>query len=268
MKYILLTKDRPKFECKVCGYIWIPNKKGIISKPKSCANRQCRSRLWEFGLNNWKKYNQKSIKCYYSKTGCIIAISHTRGKNKIYHKISRDGKQWLLHRWVFYIYNGYEPSVVMHTCDNTDCINPLHLIGGTREENEKDKLMKGRQAKGEKNGTTKLTEKQIIKIIKLLNKRQSCVSISKKFKVCSSDISHIKNKKIWKYLTKNLYITKDIYRAKGENKSNSKLKEKDVIQIKKLLFQDVSPTEIAKLFNVSNQLIQHIKKGRAWKYLK
>jgi len=144
----------------------------------------------------------------------------------------------------------------------------LHLIGGTREENEKDKLIKGRQAKGEKNGTAKLTEKQIIKIIELLNKKQSCVSISKKFKVCSSDISHIKNKKIWKYLTKNLDITKNIYRAKGENKSNSKLKEKDVIQIKKLLSQNISSIKIAKWFNVSIGLIQHIKKGRAWKYLK
>ena len=64
------------------------------------------------------------------------------------------------------------------------------------------------------------------------------------------------------------YITKNIYRVKGENKSNSKLKERDVIQIKKLLSQNVSSTEIAKWYNVSNGLIQHIKKGRAWKYLK
>lgn len=36
------------------------------------------------------------------------------------------------------------PSVVMHTCDNTLCVNPAHLIGGTQHDNVRDKLAKRR----------------------------------------------------------------------------------------------------------------------------
>jgi len=186
-----------KYECKICGYAWTPNKKGVASKPKTCANRPCRSRLWERGFYNWKKYEQEPIKCYYSESGCLIVTSHTRGKTNSYHKIGREGKQWLLHRWVFHIYNGYEPSVVMHTCDNTDCINSSHLIAGTKEENEKDKLMKGRTAKGEKNPQCKLKEKEVIQIRKL---NQSYVSIAKQYNVSPTAIRLIKIRKNWRHI--------------------------------------------------------------------
>lgn len=200
MKYECLSLTIQPYECKICGYTWIPNKKGVASKPKTCANRPCRSRLWERGLYNWKKYEQEPIKCYYSESGCLIVTSHTRGKKKIYHHIAREGKQWLLHRWVFYIYNGYEPSVVMHTCDNTDCINPLHLIAGTREENEKDKLMKGRTLRGEKNPRSKLKTKDIFKIKNLLYENKSNIYISKLYNVSPSAIHLIKIKKNWRYV--------------------------------------------------------------------
>ena len=37
--------------------------------------------------------------------------------------------------------------VVRHTCDNTRCINPEHLIGGSRGDNNRDRAMRGRSAK-------------------------------------------------------------------------------------------------------------------------
>jgi hypothetical protein len=42
--------------------------------------------------------------------------------------------------------------VICHTCDNAACINPMHLFIGTHADNVRDKVNKGRQAKGEKNG--------------------------------------------------------------------------------------------------------------------
>lgn len=37
--------------------------------------------------------------------------------------------------------------VVRHTCDNTRCINPDHLIPGTRADNNRDRAERGRSAK-------------------------------------------------------------------------------------------------------------------------
>lgn len=42
---------------------------------------------------------------------------------------------------------GLGDMVVRHTCDNTRCINPDHLVGGTRGDNNRDRAERGRSAK-------------------------------------------------------------------------------------------------------------------------
>lgn len=54
---------------------------------------------------------------------------------------------------------------------------------------------------------------------------------------------------------------------KGEEVGNSKLKEKDIVKIKKLLLtKKYSHREIAKLFNVCKATITHINCKRNWKW--
>jgi hypothetical protein len=50
------------------------------------------------------------------------------------------------HRLVWEAYNA-EPlgdRIVMHTCDNPGCCNPMHLVAGTQTDNMQDCLSKGR----------------------------------------------------------------------------------------------------------------------------
>ena len=54
-----------------------------------------------------------------------------------------------------------DKKVVMHICDNPKCCNPKHLLIGTHADNQTDKFKKQRQAKGEKNGQSLLTEEQV-----------------------------------------------------------------------------------------------------------
>lgn len=43
--------------------------------------------------------------------------------------------------------DGIAGVVVRHTCDNPRCINPDHLIGGTKADNNRDRVVRGRSAK-------------------------------------------------------------------------------------------------------------------------
>jgi hypothetical protein len=72
--------------------------------------------------------------------------------------------QAMAHRVAYELTTGknIDGYVAMHTCDNPSCCNPKHLVLGTHADNQADKYKKNRQAKGEKNGQSLLTEKQVI----------------------------------------------------------------------------------------------------------
>jgi hypothetical protein len=64
--------------------------------------------------------------------------------HKGYGRYCDGGKKVRAHRYSFFIYNGFYPPVVMHTCDNPPCVNPGHLIDGTQALNAQDMVAKGR----------------------------------------------------------------------------------------------------------------------------
>lgn len=67
-------------------------------------------------------------------------------------------KQYLAHRLSYAEVNNVElvrEQVVMHSCDVPNCFNPRHLSVGTHADNSRDKVSKGRQAKGVGNGQYK-----------------------------------------------------------------------------------------------------------------
>lgn len=51
--------------------------------------------------------------------------------------------------------------IVMHTCDNPSCVNPEHLQIGSHRDNQIDKVIKGRQAKGAVQGHSILSDIEV-----------------------------------------------------------------------------------------------------------
>ena len=91
------------------------------------------------------------------------------------------------------------PPASLHTCDYCLCVNPFHLKLGTLADNIRDMVQKGRQAKGEKNGRSKLSGKQVLEIRTLYNSGKfSQNALAKVYSESRSNISSITRGKYWK----------------------------------------------------------------------
>jgi hypothetical protein len=55
-------------------------------------------------------------------------------------------------------------EVARHTCHRRDCVNPAHLLPGTKADNSQDMVLAGRSLRGERNPRGKLTEAQVVAI--------------------------------------------------------------------------------------------------------
>lgn len=85
-----------------------------------------------------KPHTRKAFKFYYN-GDCIECSSHFRHPQG-YTQITFQGKVQNLHRVIFFLLNPEidKAYVVRHTCNNTSCCNPAHLIHGTQLDNMRD----------------------------------------------------------------------------------------------------------------------------------
>jgi hypothetical protein len=88
-----------------------------------------------------------------------------------------------------------------HTCANTSCVNPNHLIPQTPKENIAEKysrLGNSYNARGFSHGRSKLTEEQVLAIRAIEGKPYT--QIAKEYGVSQPLISHIINRKTWTHI--------------------------------------------------------------------
>lgn len=142
-------------------------------------------------------HKYKKIEYYVDENGCWICTSHAKDPDG-YIMINR-GKHGRLHRYVYGLEKGElkDGEVVMHKCDNPSCFNPSHLEVGTNVDNQRDKVEKGRQAKGRKNGRAKLTESDVLAI---RNDKRSARELARIYGVSHPNILDIKHRRTWTYL--------------------------------------------------------------------
>jgi len=68
-----------------------------------------------------------------------------------YGRFGINKKMYQDHRASWYIFKGDIGNLcVLHSCDNTFCVNPDHLFLGTQSDNNKDQMKKGRTNGGPK----------------------------------------------------------------------------------------------------------------------
>lgn len=94
---------------------------------------------------------------------------------------------------------------IMHTCDNRPCCNPAHMGLGTLQANMADCHAKGRNVRGEKSWSAKLTDDQVREIrrtFKRISHRKSNIpQLARDYGVSIATVSAIVRGSIWRHVT-------------------------------------------------------------------
>ena len=131
-------------------------------------------------------------------------------ENTGYGRIKINRKMVLSHRYSYILHHPLTIDLwenreicVCHKCDNRKCVNPAHLFLGSRGDNLRDCVAKGRNAdrKGEKHPMVKLTENDVREIrTRYAEGGITQEDLGIKYGVKRETISYIILRKNWKHI--------------------------------------------------------------------
>lgn len=97
-------------------------------------------------------------------------------------------------------------QVVMHSCDNPPCCNPAHLRIGTDADNARDRMRKGRGARGERQGNAMLTEAAVVDIVTRLRNGEMQRVVAEGYGLAACTISALWTGRSWTHVTSALGV--------------------------------------------------------------
>ena len=157
---------------------------------------------WKNKISRYGKGSE--IVFHENENGCHICISHCLNGSG-YPMITHLKKHMSIAHLMYERKFGELPACLLlrHTCDNRECINPNHLITGTKKDNTRDMLERNRASRlyGETNHNSKLNDKQVIDILTDLKNGMKPKEVACKFGVSRRTISGIKTGTQWGWLT-------------------------------------------------------------------
>jgi len=151
-----------------------------------------------------------------NESGCRIWTGPTDKDGYAYQYISDYDSQIGGHRLVLQRSLGRPlqlGSMALHHCDTPGCVAEEHLYEGTHEQNMKDRMVRGRTARGEKfqgrkycvgekQHCSKLTEDDVREIrgIRSRNPEISQEKIGKMFGVTQTTVGHLLTGRTWTHV--------------------------------------------------------------------
>ena len=93
-----------------------------------------------------------------------------------------------------------EGAEVCHHCDNPACVRPEHLFVGSRTDNVRDMLDKGRESRGENRYNAKLTADDVIAIRSMRERGIELKQIAAVYGVNKTTVFTICKRSTWKHI--------------------------------------------------------------------
>jgi hypothetical protein len=189
-------------ECPQCGKIFKVENYRLKNDHRPCCGLKCRNHAHrkEPAVRFWKHVD-KSGACWLWKGAKCSSGYGTFSIPATPKKITISAHRW---SWEFHFGNVPDGLCVLHNCpggDNPSCVRPEHLWLGTHDDNNKDRARKNRSALGERAGTAKLTNEQVIIIRQLAAAGQmSLRAIGRQFGVVHHTIKAIASRKHWTHV--------------------------------------------------------------------
>ena len=127
-----------------------------------------------------------------------------------YHCVSlccKDGgRKWLVHRPVLTVFVGPQPPSIQAAHLNGDRSNNAlaNLVWATQAENERHKILHGRDPRGERNGSAKLTVEQVRAIRSAYRPRSregSCLALGRRFGIAYQTVWDIVKRRRWAHIS-------------------------------------------------------------------
>lgn len=169
--------------------------------------------------------------------------------------------------WEIYNASPVPPGLhVCHSCDNPKCVNPAHLFLGTPQDNVADCKSKGRQARGERNFGSKLSEQEALQIISAVfspERTESYSQIGKRFGVSQMCVASIATSNTWSHLPRPSRQA-PAFRAKRERVHTAVMTQADVQILRRLRDQGLSYSKLSEKFSISKSQVWRICKGLSW----
>ena len=128
-----------------------------------------------------------------NESGCWDWSGNKRGLG--YGSFMFRKKQIAAHRYSYMLHNLKSipgSMIIMHTCDNPSCSNPIHLKLGTVLDNNRDMIKKGR------NPMSKLSVEIVKEIRKDFQDGTMSKDIMNKYGICAMTVHKIKMNTTWK----------------------------------------------------------------------
>jgi len=98
----------------------------------------------------------------------------------------------------FLTFGKFPDHDLLHSCDNSRCVNPAHLHEGSHKMNMREASERNRLPQGEKRNFAKLKNEQVIEIRRRIKNGELNSAIAKDFNVSRQTISRIKTGETWK----------------------------------------------------------------------
>lgn len=135
-------------------------------------------------------------------TGCWVWVGSRIRSG--YGVLGIRGHHHRAHRLAWRLYRGPIPRElwVLHHCDNKGCVNPSHLYLGTRADNVRDAVLRGRTPRGTVNGHARLDDEKVRAIRRLAAAGlTTTAAIAARFDVSRPTVHHIVANRTWKHVT-------------------------------------------------------------------